>query len=167
MEISDLPAINAVLNAIATGLMTAGFFFIRCKQVKPHRTCMVAAFVVSVIFLISYVLHKILVHGIHSPFGGNGPMRTVYYTMLATHIVLAMVMGPLILRTLWLAFHQDIDRHRKWARWTYPIWYYVSVTGVLVYFFIYVWYPAAPTDSSNHPEAGNGITERTIGPGRV
>jgi putative membrane protein len=74
-------------------------------------------------------------------------MRTAYYIMLASHIVLAMVMGPLILMTLQLALRGDVERHRKWARWTFPIWYYVSVTGVLIYFFIYVWYPASATEN--------------------
>ena len=166
MEVSDIPAINAALNAIATVMMTAGFFFIRRKQVERHRACMVSAFVVSIIFLISYVLHKILVHGVHTPFGGDGPMRTIYYSMLATHIVLAMVMGPLILRTFWLALHHDIDRHRKWARWTFPIWYYVSVTGVLIYFFIYVWYPTVVTDTSSHLETGKDVAERSLDTGQ-
>jgi uncharacterized membrane protein YozB (DUF420 family) len=147
MEVSDIPAINAVLNAIATVMMTAGFLFIKRKQVQRHRACMASAFLVSVIFLIGYVLHKILVHGVHTPFGGDGPMRTAYYIMLASHIVLAMVMGPLILMTLQLALRGDVERHRKWARWTFPIWYYVSVTGVLIYFFIYVWYPASATEN--------------------
>lgn len=167
MEISDIPAINAALNAIATAMMTAGFYFIRRKQVKRHRACMVSAFTVSIIFLIGYVLHKVLVHGVHTPFGGEGPMRTIYYTMLVTHIVLAMVMGPLILRTFWLALHHDIDRHRKWARWTFPVWYYVSVTGVLIYFFIYVWYPAAPTDTSTHLDTRNEVAASLLGPGQA
>jgi putative membrane protein len=145
MEVSDIPTVNAILNAVATVLMTAGFFFVRRKEVKRHRACMVSAFIVSLAFLIGYILHKVLVHGIHSPFGGGEPMRTIYYTMLITHIVLAMAMGPLILRTFWLAMRHDITRHRKWARWTFPIWYYVSVTGVIIYFSIYVWYPAPPT----------------------
>jgi uncharacterized membrane protein YozB (DUF420 family) len=152
MEVSDIPTINAALNAVATVMMTAGFFFIRRKQVERHRACMVTAFLVSVIFLIGYVLHKVLVHGVHTPFGGDGPMRTIYYIMLATHIVLAVIMVPLILRTLQLALRRDVDRHRKWARWTFPIWYYVSVTGVLIYFFIYVWYPSTPTGTIPHRE---------------
>jgi uncharacterized membrane protein YozB (DUF420 family) len=153
MEVSDIPAINASLNAVATILMTAGLFFVRRKQVGRHRACMVSALIVSIIFLISYVLHKALVHGVHTPFGGDGPMRTIYYIMLVSHIVLAMVMGPLILRTFQLARRRDIDRHRKWARWTFPIWYYVSVTGVLIYFFIYVWYPGTPTSEAFSEQA--------------
>jgi uncharacterized membrane protein YozB (DUF420 family) len=105
-----------------------------------HRACMVSAFLVSLVFLVGYVTHKILVRGMHTPFGGEGPLRTVYYLMLVTHIILAMVMGPLILRTLWLAMKGRLEQHRKWARWTFPIWYYVSVTGVLIYLFLYVWF---------------------------
>ena len=143
MEVSDIPGINAILNAVATVLMTAGFFFIRRKQVHRHRVCMVSAFLVSVVFLIGYVTHKILVHGVHTPFAGEGAIRTIYYLMLITHIILAIVMVPLILRTLWLAIRGNVDQHRKWARWTFPIWYYVSVTGVLIFLFLYVWYPQA------------------------
>jgi putative membrane protein len=163
MEVSDIPAINAALNAVATVMMTAGFFFIRRKQVERHRACMVSALIVSIIFLISYVLHKVLVHGVHTPFGGDGPMRTIYYIMLASHIVLAMIMGPLILRTFLLALRGDIERHRKWARWTFPIWYYVSVTGVLIYFFIYVWYPGTSTAAEPHQETRTDVARRLSG----
>lgn len=140
MAVSDIPTLNAVLNGIATVLITAGFLFIKTGRIRFHRICMVSAFGVSIIFLIGYVTHKILVQGVHTPFGGEGFLRTVYYVMLLTHILLAMVIAPLILRTLWLAIRGEIERHRKWARWTFPIWYYVSVTGVLIYFCLYVWF---------------------------
>lgn len=143
-----MPAINAALNASATILILAGFVLIRRRQVAAHRACMIAALVVSAVFLISYVAHKILVHGVHTPFGGTGAIRTVYYVMLATHVVLAMVIVPLVLRTFFLAQRADYVRHRRWARWTYPLWLYVSVTGVLVYFFLYRWFPAAATQAA-------------------
>jgi uncharacterized membrane protein YozB (DUF420 family) len=102
---------------------------------------MVSAFVVSCIFLVTYVLHKILMRGVHTPFGGEGVIRTIYYTMLISHIILAIVIVPLVLVTLRHAVVGRIEVHRRWARWTFPLWYYVSVTGVLVYFFLYQWFP--------------------------
>ena len=141
MTVQDIPALNATLNSIATVLLTAGFIFIRRKQVAAHRFCMQGAFLVSAIFLIGYVTHKILIHGVHTPFGGTGLIKTLYYMMLTTHIILAMVIVPLILRTITLARRGDFLRHRAWARWTFPLWYYVSVTGVLVYFSLYQWWP--------------------------
>jgi len=141
MSVGDLPALNASLNALATILLTAGFVFIKQRQVSNHRLCMVSAFVVSCVFLVTYVLHKILMRGVHTPFGGEGTIRTIYYTMLISHIILAIVIVPLVLATLRYAVVGRIDVHRKWARWTFPLWYYVSVTGVLVYFFLYQWFP--------------------------
>ena len=144
MTIQDIPAFNAVLNGIATLLMTAGFIFIMKRRILAHRRCMLSAGAVSALFLVGYVTHKILVRGVHTPFGGEGAIRTVYYVMLLTHIVLAISIAYLVPRTFTLALKGDLVRHRAWARWTFPIWYYVSVTGVLVYFFLYVWWPAAP-----------------------
>jgi uncharacterized membrane protein YozB (DUF420 family) len=141
MSVSDLPAVNASLNALATVLLTTGFVFIKQRQVTAHRRCMVSAFVVSCIFLVTYVLHKILMRGVHTAFGGEGVIRTIYYTMLISHIILAIVIVPLVLVTLRHAVVGRIELHRRWARWTFPLWYYVSVTGVLVYFFLYQWFP--------------------------
>lgn len=135
-----LPTVNAALNGTATVLLTAGFICIKAGREKAHRGCMLSAFGVSIIFLIFYVLHKWLVQGVHTPFGGEGAWRTFYYIMLATHIVLAMVIVPLVLTTLTLAIKGKREKHRAWARWTFPIWYYVSVTGVLVYCFLYQWF---------------------------
>lgn len=141
MSVQDIPALNAALNALATVLMTAGFIFIKCGQRDAHRAAMLSAGAVSAVFLIGYVAHKILVRGVHTPFGGEGAIRTVYYAMLLSHIVLAIAIAWLVPRTFWLALRGDYERHKRWARFTYPIWYYVSVTGVLVYFFLYVWWP--------------------------
>jgi len=141
MSVSDLPALNASLNGLAAILLTAGFILIKQRQIMAHRICMVSAFSVSVVFLITYVLHKILVRGVHTPFGGEGFIKTFYYVMLTSHIILAIVIVPLVLITLSHAFAGRFDRHRAWARWTFPLWYYVSVTGVLVYFFLYQWFP--------------------------
>ena len=135
-----LPTINACLNGTATVLLTLGFIFIKSGKILPHRVSMVSAFLVSVVFLIFYLLHKYLVQGVHTPFAGEGFWRSFYYGMLISHIILAIVIVPLILRTLSLAISGQYERHRAWARWTFPIWYYVSVTGVLVYCFLYQWF---------------------------
>lgn len=142
MTLHDIPAINASLNALATVLMTVGFVFIRRGNREAHRACMLSAGAVSAVFLVGYVAHKILVRGVHTPFGGEGAIRSVYYTMLISHIILAIAIAYLVPRTFWLALKGQYERHRAWARWTFPIWYYVSVTGVLVYLFLYVWWPA-------------------------
>jgi len=142
MTYQDIPPINAALNATSTVLMTAGFFFIMRKNVAAHRFCMTCACVVSAVFLVGYVTHKALRHGVNTPFAGEGLIRPVYYTMLITHIILAMSIAYLVPRTFLFAIRGQFERHRAWARWTFPIWYYVSVTGVLVYFFLYRWWPA-------------------------
>lgn len=155
MTIQDIPALNAALNAVATLLMTAGFVFImrargeidpmrRAARIRSHRACMLSAGTVSAVFLVGYVTHKILVRGVHTKFGGEGSIATIYYVMLFTHIVLAIAIAYLVPRTFLLALQGNFERHRNWARWTFPIWYYVSITGVLVYFFLYQWWPATP-----------------------
>ena len=135
-----LPTLNACLNGTATILLTAGFVCIKTRREKAHRACMLSAFSVSVIFLFFYVLHKWLVQGVHTPFRGDGAWRTIYYSMLLTHIALAIIIVPLILKTLSLAIRGNLDIHKAWARWTFPIWYYVSVAGVLIYCFLYHWW---------------------------
>lgn len=135
-----LPSLNAALNATAALMLTVGFFCIKTGREKAHRTCMLGAFSTSIIFLVFYVLHKILVKGVHTPFSGEGIWRDIYYIMLASHIILAMAIVPLVLTTLTLAIRGNRQRHKLWARWTFPIWYYVSITGVLVYFFLYHWF---------------------------
>ena len=142
MTISDLPAVNAGLNALATLLLLSGYACIKTDRKIAHRNCMAAAFVVSCVFLTTYVLHKILVRGIHTPFGGEGLIRAFYYAMLASHILLAMAIVPLVLITIRHAARSRYDLHRAWARWTFPLWLYVSITGVLVYFMLYQWFPS-------------------------
>lgn len=140
MTYHDLPAVNAALNGTATVLLTAGFVLIKKKHVHAHRAVMLAAFGVSVVFLACYLTYHIKT-GARTPFGGTGFLRPIYFTMLISHILLAMAIVPLILTTLILALRGRFDRHRAWARWTFPMWYYVSVTGVLVYFCLYQWWP--------------------------
>ena len=144
MTIQDIPALNAALNGLATLLMTAGFVFIKAGNREAHRKMMLSAGAVSAVFLVGYVTHKILVRGVHTPFGGEGTIRSIYYVMLISHILLAISIAYLVPRTFLLAIKGDFERHKAWARWTFPIWYYVSVTGVLVYFFLYQWWPANP-----------------------
>lgn len=142
MSINDIPALNATLNGIATVLISTGFILIKSGRIAAHRKVMITAMMVSAVFLVGYVTHKILIRGVHTPFGGEGPIRTVYYAMLLSHIVLAISIAYLVPRTFLFAIRGDIIRHRAWAKWTFPIWFYVSVTGVLVYFFLYQWWPA-------------------------
>jgi putative membrane protein len=145
MTVSDIPTLNAALNATATVLITLGFIFIKQGKREIHRACMLTAGVVSALFLVGYVTHKILIHGVHTPFGGESPtLRAFYFTMLTTHIILAMAIAYLVPRTFLFAIKGDFVNHQRWARITFPIWFYVSVTGVLVYFFLYIWWPALP-----------------------
>lgn len=144
MTVSDIPALNALLNAIATALIVAGLISIKLRNESAHRFFMGASIIVSAIFLVGYVYHKWQVQGVHTPFNGEGAIRTFYYVMLITHIILAASIPVLVGRTAYLGIKDRRELHKKWARITYPIWLYVSVTGVLVYFFLYVWYqPAA------------------------
>ena len=143
MTIQDIPAINATLNALATVLLTVGFVFIKTGRKEAHRATMLTALAVSALFLIGYVSHKYLIGGVHTPFGGAGFIRRVYYTMLISHIILAAGIAYLVPQTFYFAITGSFARHRAWARWTFPIWYYVSVTGVLIYFFVYQWWPVA------------------------
>ena len=143
MTVSDIPTLNAALNATATVLIMAGFILIKQGKRDLHRVSMLSAGVVSALFLVGYVTHKILMRGVHTPFGGDGAfLRAFYYTMLLTHIVLAIAIAYMVPRTFWFAIKGDFETHKKWAKFTFPIWFYVSVTGVLVYFFLYQWWPA-------------------------
>jgi uncharacterized membrane protein YozB (DUF420 family) len=143
MTIRDIPALNASLNALATILITAGFLLVKFGKKDAHRKVMICAMVVSAIFLVGYVTHKILIRGVHTPFGGTGLIAKVYYTMLISHIILAISIAYLVPRTFLFAIRGNFEKHKAWAKWTFPIWYYVSVTGVLVYCFLYQWWPAA------------------------
>ncbi len=143
MTVNDIPPINATLNGLATVLITAGFILIKAGKKEAHRAVMLTAAVVSGLFLVGYLTYHTLQHGFHTPFGGTGAIRTVYFVILWTHIPLAALIAYLVPRTFLFALKGDYIRHKAWAKWTFPIWYYVSVTGVLVYFFLYVWWPAA------------------------
>lgn len=143
MTALDIPPINATFNAISTVLIGTGFVMIRRKRVLAHRRCMLSAAVSSILFLIGYVTYHALRHGQTTPFGGAGAIRTVYFAMLISHILLAFTIVILVPRTFYLALTGNFERHRQWARVTFPIWFYVSITGVLVYFFLYQWWPSS------------------------
>ena len=139
LEISDLPAVNASLNAIAGTLLVAAYVMIRRGRIAQHRALMLSAFSTSALFLISYVIYHI--NAGSRPFTGTGPLRIVYFAILITHVVLAVTVVPLAVMTLRRGLARQDDRHRAIARWTFPIWLYVSVTGVIVYGMLY-WLPA-------------------------
>ncbi|MFN2386144.1 MAG: DUF420 domain-containing protein [Thermoanaerobaculia bacterium] len=135
MTVADLPAVNAFLNLASFCLLLAGYRAIRRFEVERHRRWMLAAATVSLLFLISYVVYHAQVGSVR--FTGQGPVRTLYFAILLSHTVLAVVNLPLVLRTLYLGLRRRDDRHRRIARWTFPIWAYVSVTGVVVYVMLY------------------------------
>jgi uncharacterized membrane protein YozB (DUF420 family) len=138
MTITDLPAVNAALNATAATLLVIGYTLIRRGRIRQHRAVMLAAFATSTLFLISYVVYH--AHAGSRPFPGRGPIRGVYFAILITHIILAAAIVPMALITLSRALRERFDRHKAIARWTLPIWLYVSVTGVIVYLMLYQMY---------------------------
>ena len=135
IAVSQLPALNAILNASCAALLLAGYLGIRLGRVRWHASCMATAFVVSIAFLVSYVIYHARVGSVR--FTGQGWIRPVYFAILLSHTVLAVVNVPLVVRTLYLALRGRIDAHRRLARITLPIWLYVSVTGVVVYWMLY------------------------------
>jgi putative membrane protein len=135
LDVSALPAVNATLNATSAVLLAAGFFSIRRRRIVAHFTCMMAAFAVSAMFLVSYVIYHY--HAGSRPFTGQGLLRPVYFGLLLTHVVLATVILPLALTTIWRGLRAEFTRHVPLARWTLPIWFYVSVTGVVIYWMLY------------------------------
>jgi uncharacterized membrane protein YozB (DUF420 family) len=135
MEVRDLPALNAGLNAVSAFLLMTGFVLIRRRQIEAHRRVMIAAFAVSVLFLISYLIYHAQVGSVR--FEKTGPIRTVYLSILLTHTVLAALVPFLAVITLFRGLRGDYARHRRIARWTFPIWLYVGVTGVVVYVMLY------------------------------
>lgn len=142
----SLPHLNAFLNTTSAVLLIIGYRFIRQGQIMQHRASMLAAFYTSVAFLISYVLyHSLLAYYLGqgpTRFKGEGLIRPVYFTILISHTILAVVVVPFTLITLWRGLRRQDARHRRIARWTLPLWLYVSVTGVLVYLLLYWIYPS-------------------------
>ena len=133
--VSALPVVNAALNATSAALLLVGYCFIRQRKVTAHLTCMLTAFGVSALFLVSYVIYHY--HSGSKPFGDRGWIRLVYYPLLISHLTLAVLIIPLALATIYRAWSGQFARHRRLARLTLPLWLYVSVTGVLVYWMLY------------------------------
>ena len=138
--ISALPHLNAILNTTSALLLLTGFRFIRRGQIQAHRNCQVAALMTSILFLISYLTYHYS-HGA-TKFTGQGIVRPLYFTILLTHTILAVVIVPFVIVTFYRAFRGDFLRHKRIARLTLPMWLYVSVTGVIVYLMLYHLYPS-------------------------
>jgi putative membrane protein len=141
LALSLLPHLNALLNTVSAVLLVVGYYHIRKGRIQSHRKFQVAALATSTLFLISYLTYHYY-HG-DTPFLGQGIVRPFYFTILITHVVLAIAIVPLVLITAYRAARGDFIRHRQIARWTFPLWLYVSVTGVIVYIMLYHAYPSS------------------------
>ena len=135
MNVADLPALNASLNAISTVLLVTGYVFIRSGDRRKHKACMIAALTTSAMFLTSYVIYHAQVGSV--PFKGTGWIRTLYFAVLIPHVILAAAIVPPILITASRGLSAKYDKHKRIARWTLPLWLYVSITGVIVYVMLY------------------------------
>jgi uncharacterized membrane protein YozB (DUF420 family) len=139
LALADLPALNAVLNATSAILLSAGYRFIRRRQITAHKRCMLTACATSALFLISYLTYHYYVGSM--PFRGQGWVRPLYFTILISHTALAATIVPLAIMTLFRAWKANFRKHARLARWTWPIWMYVSVTGVIIYVMLYQFFP--------------------------
>ena len=135
MSVADLPALNATLNGVAACFLAAGYVAVRSGRRDVHRACMLAALTASALFLVSYVIYH--ANAGSRPFPGTGPARAVYFAILITHVVLAAAIVPMVMITVARALRGRFDRHARIARWTLPLWLYVSVTGVVIYWMLY------------------------------
>lgn len=135
LHLHDLPAVNATLNSLATVLLVTGYVLIRKRRRTAHRNVMIAALVCSTLFLTSYLVYHAQVGSVRFP--GTGLPRTIYLSILLTHTILAATVPILAVITVWRAYKKRFDRHKALARWTLPIWLYVSITGVVVYWMLY------------------------------
>ncbi len=138
VDVAFLPKLHALLNSLTALALLSGYYFVKNRQIRGHRFSMVTAFTLSAFFLISYVTYHY--QAAPTSYGGTGSVKTIYYFILITHIVLAAVIVPLVLLSVYFAISNQISRHRKIARWTFPIWLYVAITGVIVYFMIAPYY---------------------------
>ena len=141
IPITSLPHLNAALNATTAILILTGFFLIRAGKVKPHKACMISAVGTSTLFLTSYIIYHSQ-HGV-TRFPGEGWIKIVYFSILISHTILAVTIIPFIAVTLFRALREQFDRHKRIARVTFPIWLYISVTGVIIYWMLYHLYDAA------------------------
>jgi putative membrane protein len=149
--IQYLPTVNASLNATATVLLVVGYWLIKRRRENAHKWVMLAAFGVSMVFLVCYLVYHAMAG--HVKFLGPEPIRTAYHAMLLSHVVLAATVPVLAGRTIWLGLQDRRATHRRWANWTFPIWLYVSITGVVIYLMLYHLYPADKTDDTIHVTA--------------
>ena len=140
MSISQLPALNAILNSVSAILLVMGYIFIRRKNIKAHKVSMISAFITSTLFLTSYLIYHFSKELGPTKFQGEGIIRPIYFLILITHTILAVTIVPMIFMTFSRALKKRFDLHRKIARWTLPLWLYVSVTGVIVYLMLYQLY---------------------------
>lgn len=138
--LSALPTVNAVLNGTSAVLLFTGYLFIRRRRVTAHKMCMLSAFVTSIVFLVSYLTLRYFTG--FTAFPGQGWIRPVYFTILISHTILAAAIPPLALTVLYRAFREQFAKHKWIARLTLPVWFYVSVTGVIVYLMLYQLYPS-------------------------
>lgn len=145
IDIHHMPAINAVLNACAAVLLIVGYVQIKLRRERAHKISMLAAFGVSVVFLACYLVYHFQVR--HVPFTGPDSVKPFYYGILFSHVVLAAAVPVLALVTIYLGYRDRRLRHRKWARWTFPIWLYVSITGVIIYLMLYQVFAGPGKDS--------------------
>lgn len=145
MSLADLPAVNAALNALSAVFLSVGFYFIKRQNQRAHRNCMLAAFITSVLFLVCYITYHAYVAYVlkRGPTIFRDPtwFRPIYLAILLTHTLLAIVIVPLVLISIWRAIKGRFAEHKRIARWTWPIWMYVSITGVLIYYLLYVKFP--------------------------
>jgi putative membrane protein len=139
LMLAHFPIIEAFLNALSAVLLATGYVFIRRKEIRAHKTCMLTAFGASILFLVFYLTDHYLRGIVY--FQGRGAVRTFYLWLLGTHTILAVVIVPLVLITVYRAWRKRFARHKRIARWTLPIWLYVSVTGVIVYWMLYHLHP--------------------------
>lgn len=135
ISLTDLPAVNATLNAMSFILLTIGYYFIKNSNEKAHKTLMLSALSVSILFLVSYLTYHFNVGSVR--YTKQGWVRPVYFTILSTHTILAIILVPMVTVTLIRALKERFDRHRRIAKWTLPVWMYVSITGVVVYMMLY------------------------------
>jgi putative membrane protein len=141
MNLTVLPHFQASMNTVSTILLLTGFYFIKNDNRNAHMKCMISALATSSLFLVSYLTYHY--YAGTTRFGGEGWIRPAYFAILLTHTILAIAIVPMVLVTLWRAVKGRFEAHRKIARWTLPVWLYVSVTGVIIYYMLYHLYPPA------------------------